>query len=195
VNFHLDIEASVIATQRQNAGGAIKIWEDLDRYERVIAATTPDVVVECGTLFGGSARWFAARVPQVVTVDIAKTCWFDDDQNITAIVADSANHATVEQVADHIHNGDRVMVVLDSAHTAEHVFDEITFYGPLVSPGCYLVVEDGIVRWMYGEDDTPGPLEPIAELLDGNPDWVRDEHIEQLHPVTMHPAGWWRREP
>lgn len=34
----------------------------------------------------------------------------------------------------------------------------------------------------------------IAELLDDNPEWARDEDVERLHPVTMYPAGWWRRE-
>ena len=54
----IDVEASLAATSRQHAEGAVKVAEDLDRYRAVIAATKPEIVVECGTYDGGSAKWF-----------------------------------------------------------------------------------------------------------------------------------------
>ena len=37
------------------------------------------------------------------------------------------------------------MVILDSDHSADHVFEELEAWAPLVTPGCYLVAEDGFV--------------------------------------------------
>jgi len=97
--------------------------------------------------------------------------------------------------------GRRCMVSLDSDHSGPHVSEEIKLYGPLVTPGCYLVVEDGIfgyatrtLRTAHGLGDMIGsPLDAIEEHLAGNPDWSRDIATERLSPVTHHPAGFWRR--
>lgn len=189
----IDIEASLAATSRQTADGAVKVAEDLDRYEAVIAAIEPEVIIECGTWLGGSAAWFAKRVPSVITVDIEPQPR-PSALNITWLIGDSTDRDMVAMVAGLL-GGRRTMVVLDSAHEATHVRREIALYAPLVTPGCHLVVEDGIARWM--DEPYPGsPLDAIEQELVGNDDWQRDTAIEAMHPVSMHPAGWWiRKEP
>lgn len=191
----IDVEASLAATHRQHAEGAVKVAEDLDRYRAVIAATKPEIVVECGTFDGGSAKWFEAQGLEVVTIDVnvVSGATMEHSEQITWAVGDSTADRTVGLVAALVH-GRRTMVVLDSSHHAHHVAQEITAYGPLVTPGCYLVVEDGIVRWMpESEALGGGPLVAIEKLLVGNPDWELDEEIEAMHRVSMYPMGWWRR--
>jgi cephalosporin hydroxylase len=193
-----DVEASIAATYRQNAEGAVKTVEDLDRYRMVIEATRPDVIIECGTFRGASAVWFVAQGVDVVTIDqIVSEANFGlvFEPRATLIVGDSTDPDVVAQAAELV-AGRRTMVVLDSDHHAEHVRREIIRYGPVVTSGCYLVVEDGIVRFPLPHlwpDGVPGPLDAIEDLLVDNPDWVRDEAVEGLYPVTMSPLGWWRR--
>jgi len=109
------------------------------------------------------------------------------------ITGDSGSTEMAGRVKDLV--GDRrCMVVLDSDHTAKHVADEIALYGPLVSVGCHLVVEDGIVRWLSDLlFANGGPLDAVETLLAGNDEWDRNIYIERMFSVSMHPAGWWRR--
>jgi cephalosporin hydroxylase len=48
------------------------------------------------------------------------------------------------------------MLLADGNHAAEHVFQELLLYGPMVAPGCYFVVEDGIVDVMDWPQYQPG---------------------------------------
>jgi len=201
---HIDV-ASSLESLNVNAhvkpDGMLKTDEDLARYAQVIEATLPEVVVETGTRAGASARWFADRGCQVITVDVnAVMIPIDYRDRITQIVGDSAAPDVAAKVAELV-NGRRCMVSLDSDHSGPHVAQEIKLYGPLVSPGCYLVVEDGIfgyatrtLRTQHGLGDMVGsPLIAIAEHLHGNPDWSRDVGVERQSPVSHHPAGWWVR--
>lgn len=189
----IDVPASVHAAYNsQNAEKAIKTREDLKRYQKILEATRPDLIIECGTWGGASALWFS-RFTQVVTIDIVPRV---DEKTLRKpgilwIIGSSTDPAIVSAVTK-MAEGRRVMVILDSDHRAEHVRAEMAAYGPLVAPGCYMVVEDGIVRWMDSEN-YPGPLDAIEDFLPGNPDWVRDEETEQMFSISMHPAGWLRR--
>ena len=189
----INVPASVRAAySQQRAEGAIKTAEDLARYRQIIMETNPDLIIECGTWAGGSAVWFS-QFAEVLTIDIAPNV--SDEIRATPGITwltGSSTDPDIVAVARMWTHGTRTMVVLDSDHRAEHVRAEIAAYGDMVSQGCYMVVEDGIVRWMNGEN-YDGPLNAIEEFLYENVDWERDVHTEQLFPVSMHPAGWLRR--
>jgi cephalosporin hydroxylase len=176
----------------------LKHPDDLARYERIIAETSPDVIVETGTWHGESARWFADQGPDVITIDVHPHVFAG---KIRAVTGGSTSDDVLGQVAA-LTTGRRTMVVLDSAHTAAHVAAEITAYGPLVSPGCYLVVEDGIFRfatpaqWQrfgFGRPELGNPLDAIEAVLSGLGGWYRDVEIERMSPISHHPGGWWVR--
>jgi len=198
----LTLSLRSLAINEHVQGGMLKMPADLRRYQQIIAATRPQVIVETGTLTGASALWFASYGLDVITVDVDPQMpdWAQHDR-ITYVVGDSADPAVARYVRELV-AGRRCMVSLDSDHSAAHVTREIELYGPLVSPGCYLVVEDGILghappsllaqhgmRGMVGS-----PLDAIAARLAGATGWTRDLDIEQANPVTHHVAGWWRRD-
>src|SRR6266540_518587 len=105
----VDIEASLDACARQNAGGAVKVAEDLARYEHIIATTRPEVIVECGTWMGGSARWFLTQpgVAEVVTVDVSLDS-LRLPEPIRPVVGDSADPSVAARVRALV-NGPRWM--------------------------------------------------------------------------------------
>jgi cephalosporin hydroxylase len=213
VPLKVDIGASVESLRREDhvrPDGMLKMADDLDRYAHIIAVTKPEVIVETGSYQGKSARWFLdtmhaadpARMHEVISIDVEQRneSWTYTDRGcVTFVGGDSASHSLAHEVGQMV-RGRRCMVVLDSDHSAAHVAREIELYGPLVSEGCYLVVEDTVFGYAPPElaaQHLPGqigtPLDAVQQLLVDSPDWERAEDVEALHPVTHHPAGWWVR--
>lgn len=197
---HLPATFAALGKNEHDHDGMLKFPQDLERYEQILAATKPEVVVETGTRTGASARWFAEHGVDVITVDVnaAATEW-DSGGRVTPIIGSSTDPAVVDLVRKLV-AGRRCMVSLDSDHSAAHVRREIEAYGPMVSPGCYLVVEDTIFGYgehakaQHGLGDVDGsPLDAVVSHLVDNWRWSRDVAIEQTHPIGQNPAGWWVR--
>ena len=201
--MHIDLPAS-LKTLEDDAhvqpGGMLKLDADLDRYRQLIGDACPQVIVETGTFKGASAAWFAGFGVDVITVDVAAATTGTAPDGVTWIHGDSADPDIAAKVAELV-AGRRCMVVLDSDHSAAHVAKEIGLYGPLVSPGCYLVVEDTIFGYaparLRGRHFPAGldgsPLDAVAQLLHGHPAWSRDVAVERLSPLSHHPSGFWLR--
>ena len=85
------------------------------------------------------------------------------------------------------------MVILDSLHTAEHVGAELELYADIVSPGCYLVVEDMNVNGHpVLPDYGPGPTEAVEAFLATTDEFVVDRDRERFL-MTLNPGGYLRR--
>jgi cephalosporin hydroxylase len=88
-----------------------------------------------------------------------------------------------------------VMVILDSDHQCEHVAKELAAYAPMVTPGCYLIVEDTNVNGHpvvpeYG----PGPAEALQQFLVEDDRFELDSSREKLL-FTFNPGGFLQRRP
>jgi cephalosporin hydroxylase len=85
------------------------------------------------------------------------------------------------------------MVVLDSDHHRDHVRNELRLYSDMVSPGCYLIVEDTHFNGhpivpKFG----PGPWEAVEEFLAAHPNFERDRSRERFL-LSFNPGGWLKR--
>lgn len=199
--------------------------DDLLRYARLLHDTQPQIIIETGTHTGDSARWFAdwPSVEMVITIDITDAAWKVGDGNreringlngkLRRFICDSARPETAKTVADLIERHalrdidgprPRVMVSLDSDHSRAHVASEIELYGPLVTSGCALVIEDGVLDWLPMRTAVEHNVHSrydgtVLEAISECEPWLlrngfyRDAEIENMRPATMHPAGWWRK--
>jgi cephalosporin hydroxylase len=170
---------------------------DLWVYQELLVRTRPDVVVETGTRFGGSALYLAMVLDQidhgrVITVDIKPQPRRPEHPRITYLTGSSIDPGITEQIRQAV-GSQRAMVVLDSDHTEAHVYEEMVVYSPLVRPGDYLIVEDTNANGhpVY-PDFGPGPMEAVDKFLAGNGDFVIDRRCERFL-LTMNPRGYLRR--
>jgi cephalosporin hydroxylase len=175
----------------------MKCPEDLFVIQEIVEETRPDVIVEIGVAYGGSALFFA-DLCALADRGVIIAC----DRKISGINAKILEHPRI-----HLVEGDstsahvfelissyctdkRVMVLLDSDHHENHVSRELSLYAPLVSKGCYLVVEDTNLNGhpSYSQFG-PGPFEAVQKFLRENPQWKRDVHRERLL-LTFNPSGY-----
>lgn len=175
---------------------------DLWIYQEIIFEVRPDLIVEAGTAFGGSAYYLACLLDvlgqgRIITVDVndyAETGQARPTHpRIRYLRGSSVSEETVEEVTREIAETDRVMVILDSDHSREHVLKELSIYSGLVSEGSYLVVEDTNVNG-HPVDPThgPGPMEAVEQFLRGNDDFVPDLGREKFY-LTFNPMGYLRK--
>jgi len=127
--------------------GAQKSPNDLILLHELIMETKPDVVVEVGTSYGGSALWMAVGMAitgkgRVITIDNSPDVPDLKHPLITQFPGDSSKRETFEQVAALIDPKESVAVVLDGDHTLPVVLQELNTFATLVTPGQFLCVED-----------------------------------------------------
>lgn len=173
---------------------------DLWIYQEIIYETKPDLIVECGTFLGGSALYlaniltFVVPDPRVVSIDIDKRDSLPVWEGLSFLQGKSSVDASVVATVAEMAAGRRTMVILDSDHHRDHVYAELEAYGPLVSQGCYLIVEDGNVNGNPIKPEWgPGPTEAIADWLPSHPEYTMDRKRERLL-LSMNPGGFLRRD-
>lgn len=162
---------------------------DLWAYQAIIDKTKPDLIIETGTFLGGSAVWLADRFDgDVISVDLAADRDLPQHDRVEFIAGVSSTDPAVIALLNKEREGKRTMVILDSDHSREHVLAELGLYAPMVSKGCYLVVED-TNPFAYR-----GPAGPERALRAWNPPkrgFTIDREIEPF--LTCHPGGYLRR--
>lgn len=170
---------------------------DLMTYQNLIYDIRPDVLVETGTWFGGSALYFATIMDAidhgiVITVDTWNWINRPRHSRIFYVEGSSVDPNIVKTIQTYTLQSLRVLVVLDSLHTKDHVLQELDIYGPMVTSGSYMVVEDTNIHGHPIREDLPeGPWEAVHEWLPKHSEFEIDKNLESIS--TNSPDGWLRK--
>lgn len=178
------------------------VWKcplDLWIYQEILASVRPEVIVECGTNRGGSAYYMGTVCDiigrgRIVTVDIE-----DFKQGhpihprVSYLIGSSISAEIVRQIKEFAGDDGPVLVVLDSLHERDHVLEEMRLYGPMVTLGSYLVVEDSNINGhpvnpAFG----PGPMEAIKSYLAGS-DAFEIDFSREKYFMSFNPRGFLKR--
>ena len=188
----------------------IQFGTDMIMLQQLIWDNQPDIFVETGIAHGGSLIYTASLFElmgkgHVIGVDIeirqhnrvaieAHPMY----KRITMIEGSSIGESTITELEKNLGEGKKVMVMLDSNHSTDHVLKEMELYSKYIPVGGYLIVQDGAQAWVSDiprgkkewKDDNP--LTAIHEFMKHNSDFIIDESYTRLG-ITQSPCGYLKR--
>jgi len=188
----------------------IQYAEDVVMMQELIWKIRPDMIVETGVAHGGSAILYSSILEligkgKVIGVDIEIRKYnrvainsHPMSKRITLIEGSSVDEDIVKEVNRMIKRSDKVLVVLDSNHSYEHVLREMELYSPFVTPDSYLVAMDGAQGMVWDiprgkpEWKSDNPLRAIEDFVKKHNDFVVDDYYTRLR-ITSNPRAFLRR--
>ena len=201
-------ERQIWRNVRWNGVDFWQIPEDIVAMAEAIHQSKTDAVIEVGVNAGGGLEFYStvlASNPRGlvigidVTIDRAREVAARHPERMKLVCGNSVSPETVEAVKGMI-EGRRTLVILDSDHSAAHVARELDLYAPLVSPGSYLIVFDGIIKDLVGvwqipaDAATNNPEVAVAQFLLSHPEFERD-YSKNWYGMTWAPGGFLRKRP
>lgn len=185
-----------------NGWQIVKHPNDLMMYQEIIWQTMPDLIIETGTHTGGSAVFLADMLTvmgpkdsRVISIDINTTPDLPEHDRIDFFQGRSSTDLRVLDGVREMAAGKKTMVILDSDHRREHVLKELKLYGPLVSKGAYLIVEDTHPYAVYSGDEPHDDGYPAGAIREWDPakhGFEADKRRERFL-FSQNPGGYLKR--
>ena len=191
----------------------IQMPTDIVALQEVIWETRPQLIVETGIARGGSLILSASILEllgegEVLGIDIDIRAHNREAieshplaKRIRMIEGSSVDKAVVAEATLAAAEVDRVMVILDSNHTHEHVLAELRAYAALVTPGQFLIVADTFVEDIPRQEHRPGrpwgpgdnPATALRAWLAETDGFEPDPFVNAKLLLTASPGGYLRR--
>ena len=190
----------------------IQYPDDIVMMQELVWTVKPDLIIETGVAHGGSAVFHASMLELIgegrvlgIDVDIrahnrAAIESHPLSKRIDLLQCSSIDPAAVAQASAAARLAKKTMVVLDAKHSYSHVAAELEMYGPLVTPGSYMVAMDGAQGLVWDipsgkpEWREDNPLRAIDAFVERHSaEWEVDPHYTRM-AVTSNPRGYLRRK-
>ena len=176
-----------------------KVPGDLWLYQELLTLHKPDLIIETGTHWGGSALFLATICSllnhgKVLSIDLYHKDPLPTHERISYLQGSSVSPEISDKVAKIVGKNKKVLVILDSDHTKEHVQKELEIYSKFIRKGDLLIVEDTFLGGHpshpeYGE----GPTEAIENFLQRNDEFYIDRSYEKFL-FTLNYNGFLKRK-
>jgi cephalosporin hydroxylase len=190
----------------------IQYPQDIIAIQEIIYQLQPDLIIETGIAHGGSLILHASICEligkgEVLGIDIdirehnkEEILKHRMSKRISMIQGSSIDEAIVKQVTAIAAGKEKVLVILDSNHTHDHVLNEMLCYAPLVTTGSYLLVFDTVVEDLANDiyDNRPwgigdNPKTAVWDFLKTNDDFVIDTAIDNKLLISVAPSGFLKK--
>ena len=192
----------------------IQYPQDIVAMQELIWEVKPDLIIETGIAHGGSLIFYASMLELVgnghvlgIDIDIREHNRIEIEKHpmykrITMLQGSAIAGELIVKVKEVAQGKEKIMVVLDSNHTHDHVLEELNAYSGLVSLNSYMVVFDTIVEnlpvdylpghkrpWGIGDN----PMTAIKAFLSQNSSFEIDTEINNKLLISVAPDGYLKR--
>lgn len=202
----------------------IQFPQDIVALQEIIWSTKPDLIIETGIAHGGSLIFNASMLALLDLIDFENGKIIEHPRKVLGIdivirshnrdairehplsnriemfEGSSTSGEIINMVKEYTKNFSRVMIILDSNHTHDHVLAELRAYNELVTPGQYLIIFDTVIEYFPAEAFSTreweignNPLTAVQEFLSTSNDFAIDSDIENKLLITVAPNGFLRK--
>ncbi len=138
----------------------IQFPSDMIVLQEIIYKTKPDIIIECGIGRGGSLIFYSSLLKILkknykifgIDIKIGKNRKIINNhflsKNIKLIEKSSIDTGMIKNLVKKISKKDKVLVILDSNHSHDHVLKELNLYSTLVTKNSYLIVLDTAIEFV-----------------------------------------------
>lgn len=190
----------------------IQMPGDLLVFQDIVWKTKPDLIIETGVARGGSLVFWAS-MQKLCGVD-GKVLGIDIDirphaisaindsifsHQIELIQGGSIDKTVADRVLEFSKKYRKIMVVLDSNHTHEHVLEELNLYANMVSKESILLVLDTVIDDLEVDSNRswgPGasPKSAVLKYMKGKEaQFINLIDHESRSMLSVAPQGIWLR--
>jgi cephalosporin hydroxylase len=189
----------------------LQLPHDLFAIQEIIYKIQPDYILELGVAWGGSILFYASILEalghgKVIGIDK----YIPEDlknrisskgsisKRISLQEMDSSSATTLEQIKRTIHPPAKVILILDSCHSQDHVLKELEMYSPFVNTGSYIICCSTIIEhkephhvyrdrpWGKGNN----PRTAMSAFLSQNTRFEIDRYFEEKLLLSCNPDGY-----
>ena len=190
----------------------IQYPQDIVAMQELIWRIQPDLIIETGIAHGGSLILYASILEligngEIVGIDVdIRSHNREEIENhkmfsrIKMLEGSSVSKEIIDQLDVLAKDKKKIMVVLDSNHTHEHVLEELELYYKYVSKDSYMVVFDTVIEYLPKGfftdrpwDKGDNPQTAVDLFLSNNTDFVIDESIHNKLQLTVAKNGYLKR--
>jgi cephalosporin hydroxylase len=196
----------------------IQYPQDIVAMQELIWKVQPDLIIETGIAHGGSLIFSAAMLElnaacggpadaSVLGVDIDIRAHnrtaieaHPMSRRIDMIQGSSIAPEIIDQVKEKANGRSKILVILDSNHTHDHVLAELDAYAQLTSIGSYCVVFDTVIEDMPADmfPDRPwgpgdNPKTAVWAYLKEHTEFEIDKQMSNKLLITVAPDGFLKR--
>ena len=198
----------------------IQYPQDIIAMQELIYSVQPDLIIETGIAHGGSLILYASLL------ELNALCGGTQDAHVLGIDIDIRAHNReaieghpmfkrgritmfegssieadmIEKVHKFSEPFKRIMVLLDSNHTHDHVLSELNAYAPLVAVDSYCVVFDTVIENMADNayPDRPwgkgnNPMTATEAYLSSHPEYTCNEMMDAKLLISVAPKGFLKK--
>lgn len=190
----------------------LNIPQDLFALQEIIFETRPDFIIELGVAWGGSLLFYSSLMEilggkKIIGIDIYVPNDLKErisrieklSSRIEWIEGSTIDCKTIEKVESIVSDSKKIMVIIDSNHSHNHVSKELQLYERFVGKGNYMICCSTIIEKIPMQNHRPrewgpgnNPMTAVTKFLNISDKFIVDELREKKMLLSCHPRGYLR---